>query len=78
MSTHDVVEAYKETLASREKHIKETWIGAMEARIVREELIKCQRAEGVNHYAECKNLAEMYLRMMKTSKVTGYKQIDLS
>ncbi|KAG9013873.1 hypothetical protein FRB94_004254 [Tulasnella sp. JGI-2019a] len=78
MSKNDVIDEYKATLASREKHIKETWIGAMEARLVREELIKCQRAEGVNHYAECKHLAEMYLRMMKTSKVTGYKQIDLA
>jgi len=78
MSSKDIMEEYKATLESREKHIRETWVGAMEARIVRDELIKCQQAEGVNHYAECKHLAELYLKMMKTSKVTGYKTIDIA
>lgn len=59
------------TLAAREKTIKESWVGAMEARIVREELVKCQQAEGVNHYAECKHLAELYLQLMKTNKASA-------
>jgi hypothetical protein len=43
----------------------------MEARIVREELQKCQKAEGVNHYAVCKPLVETYLELLKDAKVSG-------
>lgn len=42
----------------------------MEARLVREELVKCQRAEGVNHYKECQHLAEMYTGMIRENKVS--------
>jgi pantothenate synthetase len=41
----------------------------MEARIVREELVKCQRGEGVNHYKKCQYLAEMYTGMIRDNKV---------
>ncbi|KAG9017617.1 hypothetical protein FRB90_000487 [Tulasnella sp. 427] len=71
-----IAKEYKETLASRDKHIKDSWVSAMEVRIVREELIKCHKSEGVNHYAECKHLSELYLKLMKENKVKGYKQID--
>jgi hypothetical protein len=42
----------------------------MEARLVRDELVKCQRAEGVNHYQSCKELAEKYTGMIRENKVT--------
>lgn len=42
----------------------------MEARIVREELVKCQRGEGVNHYKRCGHLAEMYTGMIRENKVS--------
>jgi len=73
-----IMQEYKATLASREEHIRETWIKAMEARIVRDELIKCQKMEGVNNYSECKHLSELYLRLMRENKVQGYKNIDLA
>lgn len=73
-----VAKEYKETLATRDKHIKDSWVNAMEVRIVREELIKCHKVEGVNHYAECKHLSELYLKLMRENKVKGYKQIDLA
>jgi len=41
----------------------------MEARIVRENLSKCQKIEGVNHYERCKDLAERYTDMLKDSRV---------
>jgi len=41
----------------------------MKARIVRGELIKCQRGEGVNHYKHCRELAEMYTGMIRENKV---------
>jgi NADH dehydrogenase (ubiquinone) 1 beta subcomplex subunit 10 len=42
----------------------------MEARLVREELQKCYRGEGVNHLQNCKELAEMYTRMIRENKVS--------
>ena len=41
----------------------------MEARIVRENLSKCQKVEGVNHYERCKDLAERYTDMLRENKV---------
>ena len=43
----------------------------MEARIVREELQKCHRAEGVNQQENCKWLAEKYLEKLEGSRVRG-------
>lgn len=56
-------------LEERDNHIRESWVKAMEVRLVREELEKCQRGEGVNHYENCKWLSEKYLTMLKTNKV---------
>lgn len=41
----------------------------MEARLVRDELDKCQKTEGVNHYENCRWLSEKYLTMLKENKV---------
>lgn len=41
----------------------------MEARIVRDNLSKCHKVEGVNHYERCKDLAERYADMLKENKV---------
>jgi hypothetical protein len=37
---------------------------------VREELEKCQKGEGVNHYENCKWLSDKYLKMMKENRVS--------
>lgn len=47
----------------------------MEARLVREELQKCHRGEGVNHYANCKELAERYTDMIRDNKVGSVSSI---
>ena len=41
----------------------------MEVRLVRDELDKCHKAEGVNHYENCQWLAAKYLHMMKDNRV---------
>jgi len=64
-------------LKAREEHIRETWVKAMEARIVRDNLSKCQKVEGVNHYERCKDLAERYTDMLRENKVKGYRTIDV-
>lgn len=46
---------------------------AMEARLVREELEKCQKTEGVNHYENCRWLTEKYLKMLKENKVLSLR-----
>lgn len=53
----------------RENHIRESWVKAMEVRLVAEQLSKCHQTEGVNHYENCKWLADKYLSMLKTNKV---------
>ncbi|BFZ54989.1 hypothetical protein PYCC9005_002027 [Savitreella phatthalungensis] len=60
-------------MKARESTLREQWVKVAEQRLVREELSKCYRAEGVNHYKNCKHLAEFYLNMLKENKhVTGY------
>lgn len=41
----------------------------MEARIVREELQKCHKAEGVNYYQACNDLAKKYHSLLADAKV---------
>lgn len=59
-----------ETIKAREEHIRESWVRAMEARIVRTELQKCYRGEGVNHLENCRELAEKYTAMIRDNKVS--------
>lgn len=58
-----------EKLVRRDQHIRESWITAMEARLVREELVKCRKSEGVNSYVECKHLADLYMELVKDASV---------
>ena len=41
----------------------------MEARIVRDQLQSCYRAEGVNHYESCRELSEKYTTLLKENRV---------
>lgn len=41
----------------------------MEAKIVRENLSKCYKIEGVNHTQKCKHLADRYTEMLRENKV---------
>ncbi|THV02856.1 hypothetical protein K435DRAFT_652446, partial [Dendrothele bispora CBS 962.96] len=63
-------------LESRDEHIRESWVRAMEAKLVRDELDKCQRSEGVNHYESCKWLSELYLSKLQESRVRVYTPTD--
>ena len=49
--------------------MRESWVKTMEVRLVRDELDKCHKAEGVNHYENCQWLAAKYLHMMKDNRV---------
>jgi hypothetical protein len=61
--------AFSARLAAREAHVRESWVRAMEARIVRDQLQSCYRAEGVNHYETCRELSEKYLTLLKENRV---------
>ncbi|KAG1825126.1 NADH-ubiquinone oxidoreductase 12 kda subunit mitochondrial precursor [Suillus fuscotomentosus] len=63
-------------LQEREEFVRESWVKAMEARLVRDELVKCHRLEGVNHLENCRWLSDKYISMLKENKVKGYKKID--
>ena len=41
----------------------------MEAKIVRDNMQKCYRIEGVNHNEKCKDWAERYAQMLNVNKV---------
>ncbi|KAL5503898.1 hypothetical protein ACEPAH_7969 [Sanghuangporus vaninii] len=73
----ETVAQLQDRLHARDEQIRESWVRAMEVKIVRDELTKCQRTEGVNHYENCKSLAEKYLQMLRENRVKGYKQVDV-
>ncbi|KIK47408.1 hypothetical protein CY34DRAFT_799357 [Suillus luteus UH-Slu-Lm8-n1] len=73
----DKAELIKSKLQEREEFIRESWVKAMEARLVRDELTKCHRNEGVNHLENCRWLSDKYITMLKENKVKGYKKIDV-
>lgn len=56
-------------IEAREKKLRESWVKAMEAHLVRTELVKCQRYEGVNHLENCAWLSQKYLGMLQENKV---------
>lgn len=41
---------------------------------MREELNKCYRGEGVNHLKNCKELADLYTRMIRDNKVRFFSR----
>jgi hypothetical protein len=57
-------------LKSRDETLREQWIKVYEARLVREEVAKCHRAEGVNHYHACHDLVQHYLELLKDARVS--------
>ncbi|KAJ7722738.1 putative NADH-ubiquinone oxidoreductase 12 kDa subunit mitochondrial precursor [Mycena maculata] len=67
---------YQAKMAARDVLIKESWVKAMEARLVRDELEKCRKGEGANAMENCRWLAEKYAQMLQDNKLQGYKTID--
>ncbi|KAF8348869.1 NADH-ubiquinone oxidoreductase 12 kDa subunit [Amanita rubescens] len=77
MSTDPRFAEVKAKLQERDEFIRESWVKAMEVKLVRDELEKCQMAEGVNHYENCKWLSEKYIQMLRDNRVKGYKRIEV-
>lgn len=69
---------FQETLEARDAKIRENWVRTMEARLVREELQKCHKAEGVNHYQVCNELAKKYLSLLEDAKVRLFLAFAIS
>lgn len=61
---------------ARDSILREQWIKAMEARLVRQAIEKCYRSEGVNHYENCKGLVDTYRQMVQENKVRGWKDLN--
>lgn len=66
---HALILAFSARVAAREAHIRESWVRAMETRIVRDQLQTCFRAEGVNHYEACHELSEKYITLLRENRV---------
>ena len=62
-------------IAARDAHVRESWVRAMEARIVRDQLQSCYRAEGVNHYESCRELSEKYTTLLKENRVGFFDSV---
>lgn len=58
--------------AAQDSILREQWVRSMMARLVREEMGKCYRREGVNHLQNCGHLRERYFELLKDAKVKGY------
>ncbi|CAI2191068.1 1587_t:CDS:2 [Funneliformis geosporum] len=63
---------------AREQKIREDWVKSMELRILRDQMKRCYKTEGVNHYQNCKELSEKYLSLLEESKVKGYRKLKSS
>ncbi|KAJ7178848.1 hypothetical protein C8R43DRAFT_974439 [Mycena crocata] len=63
-------------MIARDQHIQESWVKAMEVRLVRDELEKCHKGEGQNALENCRWLAEKYAKMLQDNKLRGYKTIE--
>lgn len=48
----------------------------MQTRLVREELQKCWRTEGVNHYEVCHHLTAKYLDMLRENRVSFFMEVE--
>lgn len=49
--------------------IRDEWIKVMQLRLVRDELQKCHRAEGENHYYVCAPIVKVYNDLLKEARV---------
>lgn len=56
-------------MVAQDEMIKESWVKAMEVRLVREELEKCRKGEGPNAMENCRWLVEKYQQMLVEAKV---------
>jgi hypothetical protein len=65
-----------EQIEARDTHIRESWVRAMELRLIRDEMNKCQRAEGVNHYENCKVFVDKYLELLRDAKVCLFQGVS--
>ncbi|KAK9470270.1 uncharacterized protein V1510DRAFT_405189 [Dipodascopsis tothii] len=61
-----------ELKAAQDSALKEQFVRLYALRTVREALQKCYKSQQVNHYENCKDIAEKYLDMLPTHRINGY------
>merc|ERR1719352_721281 len=59
-------------LDQRDHVMREKLVKVAEARLLRDELKECYRMEGVNHYKNCKGLADAYVHTIRNVGVQKY------
>eukprot|EP00924_Labyrinthula_sp_SR-Ha-C_P007244 snap_masked-scaffold_8-processed-gene-13.35-mRNA-1 protein AED:0.13 eAED:0.13 QI:0/-1/0/1/-1/1/1/0/91 len=55
----------QKNLDARAQRVREKAIAVQQAILIRNELTKCYRREGVNHYQLCKDLAQKYVDVIR-------------
>lgn len=69
---------YIELLKARDSAVREQYIRLMRSKLIRAELEKCQRHEGVQHHTVCKYWKDLYLEAVERgdNELRGYKSIE--
>ncbi|CDK26431.1 unnamed protein product [Kuraishia capsulata CBS 1993] len=52
--------------------LREQWVRVAALKTVRKALENCYKISGPNHYEDCRQIADMYLDMLKDHRVGGY------
>lgn len=64
---------YSDLRKAQESMIREQWIRINALKVCRKALEKCYKQKGVNHFEDCRDLAERYMQMMDTQgRVDGF------
>lgn len=53
---------------AREQRVRERFVAIEEAKMLREKLQACYRREGVNHYQNCRELADAYMKKVHSQE----------
>lgn len=71
----------KSLYQARDLYLREGFVRRAELNTVRKALLQCYHTLGVNHFEDCRELAELYLTMIRTHQVMGplgYQKYDPS
>ncbi|ODQ79449.1 hypothetical protein BABINDRAFT_37243 [Babjeviella inositovora NRRL Y-12698] len=62
----------KDLHKARDSYLREQYVRGASLKTVRKALGHCYHTSGVNHFEDCRELAELYLTMLRTHQITGY------
>ncbi|CEP23367.1 hypothetical protein BN1211_3942 [Cyberlindnera jadinii] len=64
---------YEDLRKAQESMLREQWIRINALKVTRHALEKCYKNKGVNHFEDCRDLAEKYMQMMDAQgRIEGF------